>query len=290
MLVRPRRDVLESRKSSMNSIAEKIYRLIRERSLGTDLTSLKQRGVKRVSVFKSNQLGSLVALAVEQVLREYGVKLSQGDLDNLSEEGRRAFISLLKERDSYKELCENFEKQQEKLEMHRDVLKGQIEREDTMLETERGFWEEMPVGTGSEAYRVRLEEVLDRNLESRIEMLGASPDARLVKFLEEMVEGLHRELDTLFSAAVDEMRSEYAAEGEKRIETLERRVQKMRESLDRAEDALMRAQAAGPTEDGIASIYKTVQGLTPDDEAFSQKKGMLEEIFQLNKNIKDQIG
>ena len=274
----------------MNTIAEKIYRLIRERSLGTDLTSLKQRGVKRVSVFKSNQLGSLVALAVEQVLREYGVKLSQGDLDNLSEEGRRAFISLLKERDSYKELCENFEQQQEKLEMHRDVLKGQIEREGTMLESERGFWEEMPVGAGSEAYRVRLEEVLDRNLEGRIEMLGASPDARLVKFLEEMVEGLHQELDTLFSAAVTEMRSEYAAEGQKRIETLERRVQKMRESLDRAEDALRRAEAAGPTEDGIASIYKTVQGLTPDDEAFSQKKGMLEEIFQLNKNIKDQIG
>ena len=273
----------------MNSIAEKIYRLIRERSLGTDISSLKQRGVKRVSVFKANQLGSLVGMAVEQVLRDYGIKLSQGDLDSLSEEGRQAFMNLLQERDSYKDICQNLEKEQDTLALQRDMLKGQIRREDTLIETEKGFWQEIPLGEDAHGYQDRLREVLDRTLETRIEALGQSPDARLVKFLEQMVEGLLRELDELFSTSLDEIQQRYVDEGQKRINTLERRVQKMRESLDSAEEALERAQSQAVADDGVASIYRNVQGLRTDDEAYGQKKNMLEEIFQLNKNIKDQI-
>lgn len=273
----------------MNSIAEKIYRLIRERSLGTDISSLKQRGVKRVSVFKANQLGALVGMAVEQMLNDYGVKLSQGDLDNLSEEGRQAFMNLLQERDSYKDLCQDLEKEQDTLALQRDMLKGQIRREDTMLETEKGFWKDIPVGEGEDGYQERLREVLDRTLERRIESLGESPDARLVKFLEQMVEGLHQELDEVFAITLGEIRQRYVDEGQKRISTLERRVLKMRESLDSAEAALDRAKASVDHEDGVASIYRSVQGLRTDDEAYGQKKNMLEEIFQLNKDIKDQI-
>jgi len=273
----------------MNNIAEKIYRLIRERSLGTDLSSLKQRGVKRVSVFKSNQLGDLVAQAVEAVLVEYGIKLSQGDLDSLSEDGRTAFLNLLKERDAYKDLCERVEEQQQTLEIHREVLERQIEREGEALERERGFWSEIPLGEGDEAFRPRLSELMDRTLEERVAALGSSPDPRLVKFLEETVEGLHRDLAGLFTDTLAELRERYSDEGERRVQNLERRLGKMRESLDRAESALERAQSEATVDGGVASIYKDVQGLDPGDGRFGQKKAMLEEIFQINKSIKEQI-
>ena len=269
----------------MNNIAEKIW----ERSLGTDLSSLKQRGVKRVSVFKSNQLGDLVAQAVEAVLVEYGIRLSQGDLDSLSEDGRTAFLRLLKERDAYKDLCERVEEQQQTLEIHREVLERQIEREGEALEEERGFWKEIPLGEGDEAFRPRLSELMDRTLESRVAALGASPDPRLVKFLEEMVEGLHRDLAGLFTDTFGELRDKYADEGERRVDNLERRLTKMRESLDKAESALEKAQSQATVDDGVASVYKDVQGLDPDDGRFGQKKAMLEEIFQINKSIKEQI-
>ncbi len=273
----------------MNSIAEKIYRLIRERSLGTDLSSLKQRGVKRVSVFKSNQLGDLVAMAVEQVLRDYGIKLSQGDMEGLSEEGRQAFLNMMKERDAYKEIAEDLQKEQQSLEIHRDVLESQIEREGSFLEDERGFWTEIPIGEDELGYRDRLQQVLRHTLDKRVSTLGPDADDRLVKFLEEMVEGLGRDLDDVFGTTLEEIRARYAEEGERRIETLERRVQKMRESLASAEDALSRAEASGPEETGVASIYRSAQGLRTDDGAYEKKKSMLEEIFRLNKDIKEQI-
>ena len=273
----------------MNSIAEKIYRLIRERSLGTDLSSLKQRGVKRVSVFKSNQLGDLVAMAVEQVLRDYGIKLSQGDMEGLSEEGRQAFLNMMKERDAYKEIAEDLQKEQQSLEIHRDVLESQIEREGSFLEDERGFWTEIPIGEDELGYRDRLQQVLRHTLDKRVSTLGPDADDRLVKFLEEMVEGLHRDLAGLFTDTFGELRDKYADEGERRVDNLERRLTKMRESLDKAESALEKAQSQATVDDGVASVYKDVQGLDPDDGRFGQKKAMLEEIFQINKSIKEQI-
>jgi len=274
----------------MNTIAEKIYRLIRERSLGTDLSSLKQRGVRRVSVFKSNQLGDLVAMAVDQVLTDYGVKLSEGDLESLSEDGRKAFLNLLEERDSYKELVERFQKEQETLQIHRDVLERQIEREDSFLEDERGFWKEVPVGEGAEAVHARLREVLAHWLESLQGKLGPSYDPAAVKLIARMVESLGADLDEVFADTVGEIQQRYEEEGQRRIRTLERRVEKMRESLARAEDALARAEVAGPSEEGIASVYRGVQGISSGDKDYEQKRKMLQEIFQINKSIKEQIG
>jgi hypothetical protein len=274
----------------MNTIAEKIYRMIRERSLGTELSSLKQRGVKRVSVFKSNQLGDLVAMAVEQVLDEFGVKLSRGELEGLSAEGRAAFLKVLEERDAYKSVVEKLQQEQETLRLHKDVLLGQIEREGSLLEDEREFWKGEPLTDDPEAFRDRIRGVLDRSLQRQIDRLGPDPDPRVVKFICDLVEGIGKDLDSASMEAMRELRERYRSEGERRIRTLERRIEKLRDSLRRAEDALVRLDEEGVPDDGIASIYKTVQGLSPAEQNYDQKKKMLEEIFQLNVKIREEIG
>jgi diguanylate cyclase (GGDEF)-like protein len=64
------------------------------------------------------------------------------------------------------------------------------------------------------------------------------------------------------------------------IETLERRVAKLRDLLDQSETALGDLAATKGVEAGIASIYRTVQGLQPDEKG--QKKEMLSLIFEAN--------
>jgi len=276
--------------AEMNTIAEKIYRMIRERSLGTELSSLKQRGVKRVSVFRSNQLGDLVALAVEQVLDEYGVKLSRGELEGLSSEGRAAFLKVLEERDQYKAVVEKLQREQETLQLHKEVLLGQIEREGTLLEHEREFWQSEAFGDDPDGFGARVRAVLEKTLDKRLQALGPDPDPRIVKFICDLVEGIGRDLEGASAGAIDDLRSRYHREGEKRIHTLERRIAKLRDALGRAENALSRLEEEGVPEEGVASIYRTVQGLSSAERNFDQKKKMLEEIFQLNVKIREQIG
>ena len=74
------------------------------------------------------------------------------------------------------------------------------------------------------------------------------------------------------------------------VALLRRRVNKLNASLDQANsmlDRLNAAQAAG--EDGVASIYREVQGLRGDEDHYEKRKDLMCQIFELNMEIKDTI-
>lgn len=79
------------------------------------------------------------------------------------------------------------------------------------------------------------------------------------------------------------------AEGlQARIDVYERRIQKLMDSLRRAEDAL-RSVSEGQHPQGIASIYRTVQGLAPQDSAFHLKRELLSQMLEANLALKEQL-
>jgi vacuolar-type H+-ATPase subunit I/STV1 len=78
-------------------------------------------------------------------------------------------------------------------------------------------------------------------------------------------------------------------ENQKQISQLERRVVKLTESLGLTEAELKRVAAMKNIDLGVASIYRTVQGLSADGGDAEQKKEMLKNIFDANMLLKSQL-
>jgi diguanylate cyclase (GGDEF)-like protein len=83
-------------------------------------------------------------------------------------------------------------------------------------------------------------------------------------------------------AAREDAVSRTVGEHLREIDVLERRVTKLRELLDTTETELARIADAKGIDAGVASIYRTVQGLRGDERGFEQKKEMLSLIFEAN--------
>ena len=77
-------------------------------------------------------------------------------------------------------------------------------------------------------------------------------------------------------------------EAAKRIEQLERRVQKLINLVEETEAALGRALR--PTHLGTASIYAEVQGLEESDPNYARKQGLLRKLFEANLELRAAFG
>jgi hypothetical protein len=104
------------------------------------------------------------------------------------------------------------------------------------------------------------------------------PPAALVRMKREVVALMTHEVDRLLKSPVFHTLSEK----EKQIDLLERRVRKLTEHLDLTEAELKRVAKMKVLDDGVSSLYRTVQGLTQEDEQAGQKQGMLQVIFEAN--------
>jgi hypothetical protein len=74
------------------------------------------------------------------------------------------------------------------------------------------------------------------------------------------------------------------------LDRLERRVHKLLEALEQSERALAHALHSRAIDDGVASIYRVVQGLSGDEAHLEQKRAMMSEIFSANIELKARLG
>ena len=74
---------------------------------------------------------------------------------------------------------------------------------------------------------------------------------------------------------------------ESQIEKLQRRLAKLKKSLEQTEEVLAQVvQAKHVDEIGLSSIYRDVQGLSPYDELYAYKQEMLRDIFEANVELR----
>ena len=78
-------------------------------------------------------------------------------------------------------------------------------------------------------------------------------------------------------------------ESQRQIEQLERRVRKLTDSLGVTEQELKRVMAMKNIDLGVASIYRSVQGLSGEDENAEAKRDMLKNIFEANLALRDEL-
>ena len=75
---------------------------------------------------------------------------------------------------------------------------------------------------------------------------------------------------------------ELDARKEEELDRLRRRITKLTQRLDDAEDRLRRASVRTTVDEGIASAFRTVQGVSEDDLHYELKKEMMRDILNAN--------
>lgn len=81
----------------------------------------------------------------------------------------------------------------------------------------------------------------------------------------------------------------WAVERDRQVELLRRRINTLNRSLSASEEALQRLSAQAEEDPGIASIYKTVQGLEATATNLARKRVMLAEIYRENLKLREQM-
>ena len=80
-----------------------------------------------------------------------------------------------------------------------------------------------------------------------------------------------------------------ASEHQAEIQRLERRIEKMAKELEEAEGRIVRLSKMKVGDAGVASIYRTVQGLDEEDSQRELKRELLETVFISNRQLLDMI-
>ena len=118
-------------------------------------------------------------------------------------------------------------------------------------------------------------------------LFGALPERT-----EELL-ALENEVVALTEAAVrnahDRAVAEHVEEHGRQVDVLERRVGKLKDLLDATEAELHRIAELKGVDSGIASIYRSVQGISEEDRDFERKKEVLTILFEANVELRRQI-
>jgi GGDEF domain-containing protein len=141
-------------------------------------------------------------------------------------------------------------------------------------------------GTGDES-ETRAEKWAQELVAKVLELFQREPEQS------EGILRVQREVVALLKVELGEWRAMVSAgnlfERQRQVEMLERRVAKLTESLGLTEAELKRVAALKNIDLGVASIYRTVQGLSSEEANAEQKKEMLKNIFDANVALRQQI-
>jgi GGDEF domain-containing protein len=132
-------------------------------------------------------------------------------------------------------------------------------------------------------------------LEDEVSEIGGLQQAQLVDKIQQLFAGVGRTkeiealekqiLDLAIKELYEERRKAVAAqmaEHRRQTDMLEKRIAKLTDILGVTEEELKRVMAMKNIDAGVASIFRTVQGLSADDNQAELKKSLMSEIFKQN--------
>lgn len=248
--------------------ADTLLRLLRSRSEVVPVSRLKRRGLRQVTVLDFRRLQEFVAEAVDRALAERAPEIGPEALAEVRAEAREGVLRLVHERDRLRESADRLAQEKRTLERHVEELRRRLEEERARLAALSGV-------SGSAPFAPRGEADLDR-LEERVLEALAHPDGNAAERIRKAFEDERR-------------RARRAGEESERreIERLERRISKLAHSLERSEALVERLRREVERPEGIASEFREVQGLDPSEPRAAEKRGLLEEVFRWNVELRD---
>lgn len=264
----------------MGGLKRSLRDAVRKLAYHTSVDQLKKSGIKKVNVLGIDRIVGLIDEAVNRSLKH---RLIAAEREEVIDATKEEFMKLLKSNQDLQRTQEELarekqeaqserqsaEKEADRLRLELQVIQQKLEERLIEAETkERARYEEEDVGIDSDI------EVLFDEL-GRSGVTSGDGDEELRGRVRELVLGLvNRER----SAA----RREIEAARNTEFSNMQRRVKKLQRSLDITEKRLDEVSKMKDVEEGIASLYREVQGLDSRDTNHDQKKGLMADIFKAN--------
>ncbi len=133
-----------------------------------------------------------------------------------------------------------------------------------------------------------------------IEQIGAMLDRMLSERVQEMFEsmgqqvpdfgGHEQEVLSLAIRKMEEERKDLVSQHREEMDALSRRMEKLAAGLEITEEELRRALAQKGFDPGVASLYRTVQGLEEEETDQELKRAMMSKIFEANLELREKRG
>jgi len=251
------------------SLRVRLVSLLSGAARAMSVRQLRREGYDRVRVLGRDQLLRIVEEAVEFTMHELGLG-DPGLPGRLGPLVRTRFEALLQdvkrlelERQSAKKEGEDLEARV--TELRRKILGATEDLE--RVHSERRAAEALRPAADRDTLRVHLRTLL------RTTYASSEQIERAIEAVDGFLDGEAKRIEGLLSTrSMDDSA------------TLRRRLEKLQEALSRAEADLARTGAA--VFPGIASIYRTLQGLSPAESQYDRKRALLESIFEANVRLR----
>jgi hypothetical protein len=254
----------------MTGFKETLKDAVRQMSFRTSLDSLKKKGVQQVNVLGIDRIIALIEAAVHRSLKS---RLVGVEREAVADATKAEFLRLLRTNEDLQRQKTEIERQKEMVEEEVDQLRRDLFAQQRALELKL---EEGALATAARyegenaAIAAKVHEVL-RALAATGSTSVVDVEERVMALIMDVVHGERQSADEARRALHD-----------REVETLQRRIKKLSESLDETEQRLQSVAAMKNIDSGISSIYREVQGLSLADAQAGKKKELMAEIFKAN--------
>ncbi len=246
-----------------------LKRALIEKTRTTTLKDLERKGMKQVQVINMAIVEQIVGEAVTRVVEKR--HLGAREKKAIEQDAKREFLELMDEHKRALAAKSDEERKRADLERQVDKLRLELLRQEEALSEQR---ESARIAISAESLRdleTSCKKVLGEfmNDERRTLVADKNPKA------EEGLGELEKKLGEVFDRLVGRLKSDYE-------DLLERRIEKLNKALSETENALRHMAQMKSIDPGIASIYRTVQGLALDEDNYERKKELLAIVFLEN--------
>ncbi len=177
-------------------------------------------------------------------------------------------------RDIWEAFCKELEEQRQYLDTEVANMRRKIEAEKAKNHAD--------LVVSAPGYVFEELRVLTRELESQLTDLSADTPSALEKIRDVLAQDYSEQF------RIVEQMQEHSVE---HMEKLNRRLDRMAKDLhlSEGEATRLRAELAAAYDGGVASVFKTVQGLSEEDVDYSSKKDVLRKLFESNLKLRVQL-
>ena len=254
----------------MTDFKETLKDAVRQMSFRTSLDSLKKKGVQQVNVLGLDRIIALIEAAVHRSLKS---RLVGVEREAVADATKAEFLRLLRNNEDLKRQKTEVERQRERAEDEVDQLRRELTEKRQVLQQklERQALDLATRYEGENAVIAGKVAEIMRSVAEAPELALGDLESRLMELIMNVVSGEREAAETARRALQD-----------REVDTLQRRIKKLSETLSVTEHRLQHVAALKNVDGGISSLYREVQGLDPEDTQHAKKKNLMAEIFKAN--------
>lgn len=247
---------------------------LRQVAFRTSVDKLKKKGVQNVNVLGIDRIAGLVEAAVDRALK---TRLMGVEREAVAETTKAEFLRLLRSNEDLKREKSDLEQARERAEEEIDFMRRELTQKQSALKLrlEQDSVDHANRYVGKDAeIAAKVSDIL-ASIGDAGDAGGEAPAAPLEeRLLQVVMEAVSSERESADGAR--------KALQDREVGNLQRRIQKLNDTLETTERRLAAATASKEVQPGISSIYREVQGLDESDTQAGRKKELIADIFRAN--------